>query len=274
MSSASASASRLSADHHKKPKAVLGLQKPSNVFGGDSSEGEDDDEPRSTHNHVNRDLRREQAALRQRAAASIYDFDGTYEAPRSELNTVQDTKKPRYITDLLHQAKRRKQEREIIHERKVAREQAEEDTDFVGKEKFVTTAYKLKLAERESWVQQEKEQEIQEQNEEVTKLGNLGAFYANMNRNVAMGATKKESTTSSSSFTIGFERNDDGNNSNWPTAENETKEERETSENQEGEVLPQKSIQETRQEKISMARLRYFQRRGISPEDAAKERLQ
>ena len=268
MSSASASASHLSVDHRKKTKAVLGLQKPSNVFGGDSSD-EDDDKPKSSHNHVNRDLRREQEALRERAAASLYDFDGTYEAPRTELKAVGDTKKPRYIADLLHQAKRRKQEREIIHERKVVREQAEEDADFVGKEKFVTTAYKQKLAERESWVLQDKEQETKEQNEDVTKRGSLGAFYANMNRNVAMGATKQHLKSSSSDFTDGFQRADDP-----PIVEDETKEEQVSSQKQQGDVLSQKSIQKTRQEKISMARSRYFQRRGISPEDAAKERLQ
>ena len=61
-----------------------------------------------------------------------------------------------------------------------------------------------------------------------------------------MGATKQHLKSSSSDFTDGFQRADDP-----PIVEDETKEEQVSSQKQQGDVLSQKSIQKTRQEKIS-----------------------
>jgi len=255
----------LSAKDSKKRKSY-GLQKVSNVFGGGDSSSEEDDKGK---NHVNRQLRHEQDALRQRATSAMYDFDGTYETPKTLVSEVKDNK-PRYITDLLQQAKRRKQERELVHERKVARELTEEDADYAGKEKFITSAYKQKLAEREAWTRQDKLQEEQERLEDVTKQTSLAGFYANLNQNVALGGRvakaeeepEKEEFPNMLILTDGVERAE----KDLPTTEAEHKPS--TSD------PPTISMRQIRLEKMEMARARYLQRRGMTPEEATKERLQ
>ena len=122
----------------------------------------------SGREQVNRQIAAEQAALRKRAQAaaaaiedpSVYDYDGAYDSFKQEeeedkeAKKAQDSdKKSRYIGDLLKAAKKRERERDAIYERKVAKEQAEEDAqaEYAGKEKFITKAYKRKLEERKKW---------------------------------------------------------------------------------------------------------------------------
>lgn len=261
-------------------RKTFGLQTKKNVFGGDSSSDDETATAAASKNPINRDLLHEQAALRQRAAAAaaVYDFDGTYEAPTtsSTASTTQkdDKKQPRYITDLLEQAKRRKFERDIVMDRKAIREQDQDEANHAGKEKFITSAYKKTLAEREAWAQKDKEEQ------DVTKQNNLGGFYANLSRNVAMGAgaakqePSKDETLPSLGFTDGFERAE----MDPPTVEsseiNNAAEVRHPLSTASDEELPTKSIQEIRQEKIRKARTRYFQRRGMTPEEASQEQLQ
>lgn len=142
----------------KKPK--------SNVFdddGDESSDGgnninnEQDDKKKSKKDErdaVNREIAAEQEALRNRAKKamaaasgdSLYDYDGAYDSFNPKKGTEKESqkdespKKSRYIQDLMKQAEKRNVERDAIYERKVAREQEEEDAqaDFRGKEKFVT----------------------------------------------------------------------------------------------------------------------------------------
>lgn len=146
-----------------KNKLSYGLNKPkkSNVFGDDDSES-DEEEAEGTNpststarSAVNRDIAAEQEALRKRAQQamanatndSLYDYDGAYESfkPNKEEEEKQkeaapEERKSRYIQDLLKQSKKREIEREAILERKIAREQAEEDAqaEYQGKEKFIT----------------------------------------------------------------------------------------------------------------------------------------
>jgi len=168
--------------------------------------------------HVNRALVAEQVALRNRAEmtmalstsnpSDLFDYDGQYESfslghqneaskklkedggPKKTLG--KEKKESRYVADLLQHAKIRQQEREIIEERKIAKEQAEDEKEFIGKEKFVTKTYKRKLAERESWLVEEEERSKKEQAEDVTKQKNgsavMASFYGNLTRNIAMGA--------------------------------------------------------------------------------------
>jgi coiled-coil domain-containing protein 55 len=146
-----------------KNKLSYGLNKPknSNVFGDDDSES-DEEKAEGTNpstsaarSAVNRDIAAEQEALRKRAQQamanaandSLYDYDGAYESfkPKNEEEEKQEKaapeeRKSRYIQDLLKQSKKREIEREAILERKIAREQAEEDAqaEYQGKEKFIT----------------------------------------------------------------------------------------------------------------------------------------
>lgn len=162
--------------------------------------------------NFNRELAAEQAALRARAKkamsastnkGNIYNYDDEYEsfsaghAHASASANIKETdpqdgrvkekKESRYIQNILQQSKEREMEREIIMERKIAREQQEEDKELgvKGKEKFVTGAYKRKLQERERWIKEDKIKQKKEEVEDVRKKVGGSAimgFYGNLSR--------------------------------------------------------------------------------------------
>jgi coiled-coil domain-containing protein 55 len=273
--------------------------KASSVFGDDDSEPDSDDgDDRAA---VNRDLRAEQEALRKRAAASMeaaaeYDYDGVYDemhTASSNKPTEPQEKKSRYIGELLKAAKQRERERDIIHERKMARELAQEETEYLGKDKFVTKAYKQKLAERELWVQEEEARRLEEEKEDVTKKtgdGAFASFYGNFNRNVAMGGSsgKEETTTkdlgvkdgpilasisqkppSSLGFIDGFEQAAPESNDEKDAHYND-----ESNKSESSVAAPPSpmSMRKAREEKLAKARIRYFQRQGLSKEEARRRK--
>ncbi len=99
-------------------------------------------------------------------------------------------------------AKKRKHERDIVYEKKIAREQALEETeqDFRGKEKFVTAAYRKKLEERELWLAQDEQQRREDEENDVTKKGGglgMATFYGSLNKNTALGGTVKSESNKS-----------------------------------------------------------------------------
>ncbi|PKA49365.1 hypothetical protein AXF42_Ash014267 [Apostasia shenzhenica] len=110
---------------------------------------------------------------------SAFDYDGVYDEMKaaSAHSRVQD------------QSKREKREREheIIYERKLLKERNKDDHLYVDKEKFVTSAYKKKLAEHEKWIEEEKLRELREEKDDVTKRSDLTDFYFSLNKNVAFG---------------------------------------------------------------------------------------
>ncbi|KAL3909527.1 MAG: hypothetical protein SGILL_008054, partial [Bacillariaceae sp.] len=189
-----------------------------NVFGDDDEDDENSDdsgdnkETISGRQAVNQQIAKEQAALRKRAQAalataedpSMYDYDGAYDSfkpdPEKEKAATDATNKERkskYIGDLLKAAKVRERERDVIHERKIAREQAEEDAqdEYAGKEKFVTKAYKRKLEERKQWEIEQEEKQREEEENDVTKKSAGAAFagfYGNFNKNVSVGGQGEE----------------------------------------------------------------------------------
>ena len=150
---------------------------------------------------------------------SIYDYDGTYESFSSGHNSKKDTllanqnninekKESKYISKLLKTAKHRQYEREVILERKVVKDQLKDEQEmksdeYLGKDKFVTKAYKRKLAEREAWVKEDEQLEKKNQSERQSLIP---GFYGNFNRNVSMG---NQVSPSSPSFK---QHNQDNNN--------------------------------------------------------------
>lgn len=66
---------------------------------------------------------------------------------------------PRYIEGLLKKAKERERTQEMVMERKIQKEQAAEAHLYGDKEKFVTGAYKRKLAEDAKWREEERRRE-------------------------------------------------------------------------------------------------------------------
>ena len=172
------------------------------------SSSDEDETPSSTNKstsrqNFNKDLLAEQAALRKRAekaidSSGVYNYDEDYESfsvghafDKATQQEPQDTSgekpKSRYIENLLQKAKERQYEREIVMERKIAKEQAEEDlnADYRDKEKFVTKSYKRKLEEREAWLKQDAEKQKRDEERDVSKQ-NAGVammgFYGNLSR--------------------------------------------------------------------------------------------
>lgn len=219
----------LNARSNKRKKVITGFS------GGDES-SDDDDAPIKTATNarsaVNREIAAEQAALRQRAEAAmmaassansnVYDYDAEYESfssgkkkqKQDEIAAASaDSKKdakPRYITNLLKTAQRRNQEHEIIYERKIAKEQQELDDNlqYEGKEKFITSSYRQKLAEREQWAKEEEERTKREEEEEQknaakNKMG-VGSFmFGVIGRNLL--------TMKSGDGSRNYDDNNDGN---------------------------------------------------------------
>lgn len=192
----------------KKKKISVGLnsrkrQAPKNVFRTESSSS-DEDTPVTARQAVNREIVREQQAhAASSAKMEEYDFDGTYDVDSKQADKTKDDtadgtteRKSRYMEDLVLAAKKRKQERDVVFERKVAREQAAEEAanpEYLGKDRFVTAAYKRKLQERQVWQAEEDEKaRIEAANDVTKKSDGLMSFYGNFNKNVSVGG-KQES---------------------------------------------------------------------------------
>ncbi|GLC36802.1 hypothetical protein PLESTB_000781500 [Pleodorina starrii] len=172
---------------------------PTNVFGNDDSEEED----------VERQIARQ--ADKKRAAAkvqqmyevalaedpSVFDYDGVYdsiqearEAPKQQDKVQRQSK---YIASLLEQAQQRKREQDVLYERRMVKERQQEDHLYDDKERFVTSAYRRKLEEDKKWQEAERQRELEEQKNDVRKVGHMGNFYANLlTKNVAYGTAKHE----------------------------------------------------------------------------------
>ena len=207
---------------NKRKKGLTG-------FGGDDSDSGSDGGGASAgaggaRSSINRDIAAEQAALRKRAKAAmaasaldtnVYDYDAEYDSFSSGKKKEDEARsaaaaarakassggprakaQPKYITNLIKTAGRRNQEQEIVHERKVAKEQAEEDANeqYEGKDKFITSSYKRKLAEREQWAKDEAERSKREAEEDVTKKTGVGSFmFGGIGRSLLMGSGGKKS---------------------------------------------------------------------------------
>eukprot|EP00550_Attheya_septentrionalis_P002509 CAMPEP_0198283702 /NCGR_PEP_ID=MMETSP1449-20131203/3278_1 /TAXON_ID=420275 /ORGANISM="Attheya septentrionalis, Strain CCMP2084" /LENGTH=321 /DNA_ID=CAMNT_0043980447 /DNA_START=118 /DNA_END=1083 /DNA_ORIENTATION=+ len=191
------------------------------VLQEESSDDDDDaeEEGGTVRTAVNREIAAEQAALRKRAqdamsslpstTEDMFDYDGQYDAfsasnkssTASGVSKKEEPKKSRYITSLLKTAQHREREMDVVRERVIAKEQGEEDAreEYKGKEKFITKAYKRKLAEREEWAHEDAKRQLQEEEQDVTKQTSgqaiTAGFYGNLHKNVAMGGTTTITTT-------------------------------------------------------------------------------
>jgi coiled-coil domain-containing protein 55 len=182
---------------------------------------------------VNRRLREAQAARASQldkaqvaavlADPSVYDYDNVYEevhADRKEAARAAEAKQaaekarraPRYISNLLDQAKMREVEQDRVYDRKLAKEREEGDKEHGEAEmKFVTGAYKRKLIEQEKWqlAQALEEQKEKAAEEHMKKQGSalgggMAGFYSNLlTKNIAMGGDVGNAT---SAFTAGSKR--------------------------------------------------------------------
>lgn len=191
----------------------------SSILMDGSSSSEDENGSKGDHTKpvqssvqlLNAELRSEQDGLRKRTElamkraenSDIYDYDGQYESFSSSKEKIEtkpskdqgEKKKSRYVETLLNHAKERQYERELVLERKIAREQAAEDEkgEFIGKEKFVTKSYKRKLEEREAWKNRDDEKNKLNEANDVTKTKGEGllGFYKNIGQFGSSDPTRK-----------------------------------------------------------------------------------
>ncbi|KAI3412486.1 DUF2040 domain-containing protein [Psidium guajava] len=128
---------------------------------------------------------------------SVFDYDGVYDDMKAKLAQPRalerEERKPKYIQNLLKKAEKRQREQEIVYERKLAKERSKDDHLFADKDKFVTSAYKKKLAEQAKWMEEERLRQIREEKDDVIKKKDLSDFYFNLEKNVAFGASALES---------------------------------------------------------------------------------
>ncbi|CAA0836003.1 Coiled-coil domain-containing protein 55 (DUF2040 [Striga hermonthica] len=126
-----------------------------------------------------------------------FDYDGVYDKMKEKqvrpIEQDRQDRKPRYIQALLDKAKQREKEHEIIYERKLAKERSKDEDLYADKDKFVTSAYKKKLAEQAKWLEEERLRELREEKEDVTKKTDISDFYFNLGKNVAYGARQVDS---------------------------------------------------------------------------------
>uniref|UniRef100_A0A1D1Y2W4 Nuclear speckle splicing regulatory protein 1 n=1 Tax=Anthurium amnicola TaxID=1678845 RepID=A0A1D1Y2W4_9ARAE len=182
----------------KKPAATRPtLPPPAPGFGADDDE-DDVERDIARQAAVNRG-KKEIEAMQKKALeedSSIFDYDGAYDKFKVEtvrpLMQDREERKSKYIHTLMEKAKEREREHEIIYERKLLKERSKDDHLYAGKEKFVTSAYKKKLAEDERWKEEERLRIQREEKEDVTKKNDMSDFYFNLNKNVAFGARGSE----------------------------------------------------------------------------------
>ncbi|TYH16007.1 hypothetical protein ES288_A05G084700v1, partial [Gossypium darwinii] len=84
-----------------------------------------------------------------------------------------EERKPKYFHNLVKKVEQRKWEQEIVYERKLVKE----------KNKFVTSAYKKKLAEQAKWMEEECLPQLREEKFDVTRKRDLSDFYFNLGKN-------------------------------------------------------------------------------------------
>lgn len=90
----------------------------------------------------------------------------------------------------------------MVFERRQVKEREKEDHLYGDKDKFVTAAYKAKLAEDAKWLAEEKAREAEEAAADVTKRRDLSGFYANLlTRNAAFGGQGRGSEAATQAAT-------------------------------------------------------------------------
>jgi coiled-coil domain-containing protein 55 len=175
----------------KKQPTRPPLHKPVGFGDDDDNNVEREISRHATKNKSLKDIEEQQRkALEQ--DPSVFDYDGVYDDMKQKAiqPRAQDRqeRKPRYIQHLMKKAEERNREHEIVFERKLAKERSEEDHLYADKDKFVTKAYKKKLAEQAKWMEEDRLRQLREEKDDVTKKTDLSEFYFNLEKNVAFGA--------------------------------------------------------------------------------------
>uniref|UniRef100_A0A6N2LX15 Nuclear speckle splicing regulatory protein 1 N-terminal domain-containing protein n=1 Tax=Salix viminalis TaxID=40686 RepID=A0A6N2LX15_SALVM len=102
---------------------------------------------------------------------SVFDYDGVYYEMKQKIAQPKaldrQKRESKYIKTLMGKAEERKRQHDVIFEKNLAKERIKDDHLFADKDKFVTAAYKRKLAEQEKWMEEERLRELREEKEDV-----------------------------------------------------------------------------------------------------------
>ncbi|CAI9088085.1 OLC1v1022321C1 [Oldenlandia corymbosa var. corymbosa] len=180
-----------------QPKAKPPLPNPA-AFRDDDDDEDNVERDIIRQAHKNKSLR-DVEELQKKALEedpSAFDYDGVYDqmkqkAARPIAHDKQE-RKPKYIAALMEKAKQREREHEIVYERKVAKDLAQDQHLHPNKDKFITSAYKKKLEEQKKWLAEERLRDLLEQKEDVTKKKDMTDFYFGLHKNVAFGGGDKK----------------------------------------------------------------------------------
>ena len=121
--------------------------------------------------------------------ASTFDYDDVYDDMQQERSALRagavaaktkEVKTSKYITSIMEAHKGREIENEKLFERRMVKEAEAEAHLYGDKERFMTSAYKRKLEEREDYEAELKRKEAEEAKNDVTKRAGLGDFYSNL----------------------------------------------------------------------------------------------
>eukprot|EP00236_Picocystis_salinarum_P003333 CAMPEP_0183825204 /NCGR_PEP_ID=MMETSP0807_2-20130328/1002_1 /TAXON_ID=88271 /ORGANISM="Picocystis salinarum, Strain CCMP1897" /LENGTH=247 /DNA_ID=CAMNT_0026070175 /DNA_START=12 /DNA_END=755 /DNA_ORIENTATION=+ len=157
-----------------RSRLAYGLnERVANAFGEEDDEEDDLDDPKKAEAaRVATLLAREQKAQAEVAKhveevvqedPTAFQYDEVYDdMKRGTKKAKVEEKKPKYVDAILAHAKEREKEREILMEKKIAREIEQEAEVYGDVEKFVTAGYKRKLEERQAWIEEEKAKEAEE----------------------------------------------------------------------------------------------------------------
>ncbi|OMO89062.1 hypothetical protein CCACVL1_08030 [Corchorus capsularis] len=182
---------RVPPSQQKKPATRSPLPPPAGFRDDDDDDVEREISRQASKNKALKDVE-EQHKKALEEDPSVFDYDGVYDEMKQKivLPRAQDReeRKPKYIQNLIKKADQRKFEQEIVYEKKIAKERSKEDHLYADKDKFVTSAYKKKLAEQAKWLEEARIRELKEEKDDVTKKSDLSDFYFNLRKNVAFGA--------------------------------------------------------------------------------------
>ncbi|CAN0001665.1 unnamed protein product [Ascophyllum nodosum] len=145
------------------------------------------------------------------ADPSVFDYDGVYDGMKNSqeskvaaatVSREKEKRQPKYIGNLLKQAKVRALESDRIFERKLQKEREEQDkVEGEATMKFVTSAYKKKLVEQRKWELQQRLEDEKEQRQDVTNKGMDGFYSSLITKNIAMGGGGEKSASLAASRT-------------------------------------------------------------------------
>ncbi|KAL9235414.1 hypothetical protein vseg_010173 [Gypsophila vaccaria] len=170
------------------------IPKPAGIFDDDDDDVEQEISRHATKNKTLKDVE-EQHKKALEEDPSVFDYDGVYDDMKSKLAQPKvkerQQRESKYIALLKEKAKLRELEHEVVYERKLAKERSKDDHLYADKDKFVTQAYKRKLAEKEQLEKEEHARKLREEKDDVTKKSDLSDFYFSLSKNVAFGAANK-----------------------------------------------------------------------------------